>query len=71
MLIFTFNDLSVKINSKIWEVIVYTKGDVENGAIPAGQSCGLIDTIMDVDDIITNFTKKAEDLLKKATAKIF
>ena len=45
--------------------IVYTKGDVDNGAIPAGQTCGLIDDILDVDDIITTFSNKAEQILKK------
>ncbi|TXT60072.1 MAG: Nitronate monooxygenase [Promethearchaeota archaeon] len=50
--------------------LVYTEGDVENGAIPVGQSCGLIHEIRDVDDIITKFTKGAEELLKKACTKI-
>lgn len=50
--------------------IVYTKGDVEEGAIPVGQSCGMINEIRDVDDIITSFTKKTEEILKEACAKI-
>ena len=50
--------------------IVYTEGDIENGAIPVGQSCGLIDSLMDVDDIITTFTKEAEKILKTACSKI-
>jgi len=50
--------------------IVYTEGDVENGAIPVGQTCGMIDSLMDVEDIITSFTKKAEELLKQAVSKI-
>ncbi len=50
--------------------IVYTKGDVENGAIPVGQSCGLIDSIMNVGDIITEFTSKAEELLKNVSSRI-
>jgi NAD(P)H-dependent flavin oxidoreductase YrpB (nitropropane dioxygenase family) len=50
--------------------IVYTEGDVENGAIPVGQSCGVIHEIKDVDDILSSFTKGAEELLKKATSKI-
>jgi len=50
--------------------IVYTQGDVDNGAIPVGQTCGLIDAIMDVDDIISGFTKKAEKLLKKICSNI-
>ena len=50
--------------------IVYTEGDVENGAIPVGQSCGIINDLMDVDDIVSGFTKKAEELLKNAVSKI-
>ncbi len=50
--------------------IVYTEGDIDNGAIPVGQTCGLIDAIMDVDDIISGFTKKAEELLKKICSNI-
>lgn len=50
--------------------VVYTKGDVENGAIPVGQTCGLIDSIMDVDDIISSFSNKAEKILKALCAKI-
>jgi len=50
--------------------IVYTKGDVENGAIPVGQTCGLIDSIMDVEDIITNYTKEAELILKNLCSNI-
>lgn len=50
--------------------IVYTKGDVENGAVPVGQTCGLIDSIMDVEDIITNFSNGAEKILKKLCSQI-
>lgn len=50
--------------------IVYTKGDVENGAIPVGQSIGLIDEVLSVGDILSGFTKKAEELLKKAVSNI-
>jgi enoyl-[acyl-carrier protein] reductase II len=50
--------------------IVYTKGDVVNGAVPVGQTCGLIDSILDVDDIISDFTIKAEKLLKKICSNI-
>ncbi|MHA1508596.1 MAG: NAD(P)H-dependent flavin oxidoreductase, partial [Promethearchaeota archaeon] len=38
--------------------IVYTQGDVEDGAIPVGQTCGMIDS------------KKAEVILKNLSAKI-
>ncbi|MFX1385112.1 MAG: NAD(P)H-dependent flavin oxidoreductase, partial [Promethearchaeota archaeon] len=51
--------------------IVYTEGDVENGAIPAGQSCGLIDSIIYVEDIISSYTKKAEELLKAISSRVY
>jgi enoyl-[acyl-carrier protein] reductase II len=50
--------------------LVYTEGDVEDGAIPAGQSVGLIDTLEDVDDIVQGYTKKAEQILRNLTSKI-
>jgi len=50
--------------------IVYTDGDVDDGAVPVGQSCGLINSIMDVDDVISGFTKKAEEILKKISSNI-
>jgi NAD(P)H-dependent flavin oxidoreductase YrpB (nitropropane dioxygenase family) len=50
--------------------IVYLEGDVDNGAVPVGQSCGLIDSINDVDDIISSFTKKAEEMLKNIGSRI-
>jgi len=50
--------------------IVYTQGDVENGAVPAGQTCGMINSVMDVGDIITTFSKQAEDILKNLGSKI-
>ena len=50
--------------------IVYTDGDVDNGAVPIGQSCGLINSIVDVDDLIGGFTKKAEDILKNIGSNI-
>ncbi|TFG03300.1 MAG: nitronate monooxygenase [Promethearchaeota archaeon] len=51
-------------------MIVYTDGDVEEGAIPVGQTVGLIDSLMDVDDIITSFTNDAEKILKNLCSKI-
>ncbi|MHA1803310.1 MAG: NAD(P)H-dependent flavin oxidoreductase [Promethearchaeota archaeon] len=51
-------------------MIVYTEGDVENGAIPVGQTVGLIDSIRDVDDILSEFTKKAEEKLKNLCSNI-
>ncbi len=50
--------------------IVYTEGDVEDGAIPIGQTAGLIDDILDVDDIITSFTKEAEKIFKDICSHI-
>ena len=50
--------------------IVYTQGDVENGAVPVGQTCGMIDSVMDVGDIITTFSKQAEKILKNLCVKI-
>ena len=50
--------------------IVYTEGDTVNGAVPVGQTCGLIDSIIDVDDIVSGFSKKAEELLKNLCSNI-
>jgi NAD(P)H-dependent flavin oxidoreductase YrpB (nitropropane dioxygenase family) len=50
--------------------IVYTKGDTVNGAVPVGQTVGLIDSILDVDDIISGFTSKAEKILKNLCSNI-
>ncbi|MFO8017102.1 MAG: nitronate monooxygenase [Promethearchaeia archaeon] len=49
--------------------LVY-RGDVENGAVLAGQTVGLIEHAMDVDDILSTFTKKAEKQLKRSVGKI-
>lgn len=51
-------------------MIVYTEGDVVDGAIPVGQTVGLIDSLMDVGDILTSFTKEAEKILKNLCSKI-
>jgi enoyl-[acyl-carrier protein] reductase II len=50
--------------------IVYTKGDVDNGAVPAGQTCGLIDSVIDVEDIVAGYSKKAEQILKNLCSRI-
>jgi len=67
-------ELSFEMNEYIEDLrryeIVYTEGDVENGAVPVGQTVGLIDNILSVDDILSDFTKGAESLLKKACSKI-
>ena len=49
--------------------LVY-KGEVEDGAVLVGQTIGLIDKPMDVDEIVAGFSKKAEELLKKAASKV-
>jgi hypothetical protein len=50
--------------------LVYTKGDTVDGAVPVGQTVGLIDSILDVDDIVKGFTNKAEKILKNLCSKI-
>jgi enoyl-[acyl-carrier protein] reductase II len=50
--------------------IVYTKGDIVDGAVPVGQTVGLIDSILDVDDIVSGFTTEAEKILKNLCSKI-
>ncbi len=50
--------------------LVYTKGDTVDGAVPVGQTVGLIDSILDVDDIVSGFTNKAEKILKNLCSKI-
>ena len=43
---------------------------MDNGAVPVGQTVGLIDDLRDVDDIITDFSNKAEEILKKLCSNI-
>ena len=50
--------------------LVYTKGDIVDGAVPLGQTVGLVDSILDVDDIVSGFTKKAEEILKNLCSRI-
>ena len=50
--------------------IVYTEGDVDNGAVPVGQTVGLINSYMDVDEIVAGFTKEAEKILKNLCTTI-
>ncbi|MFW9827187.1 MAG: NAD(P)H-dependent flavin oxidoreductase [Candidatus Thorarchaeota archaeon] len=63
-------DMDEYLNDLLAYELVYTKGDTVNGAVPVGQTVGLIDSIMDVDDIISDFTKKAEKILKNLCSKI-
>jgi enoyl-[acyl-carrier protein] reductase II len=50
--------------------VVYTKGDTVNGAVPVGQSCGLVHSILGVDDLISGYTKKVENIMKNLCSKI-
>lgn len=50
--------------------LVYTKGDTVDGAVPIGQTCGLIDSIVDVDDLVSGYTKEAEKILKNLCSNI-
>ncbi|MFX1340604.1 MAG: NAD(P)H-dependent flavin oxidoreductase [Promethearchaeota archaeon] len=49
---------------------VYLKGDLVTGAIPLGQSCGVIHSIDKVSDIIESIVKVAEEQLKKSSRYI-
>jgi enoyl-[acyl-carrier protein] reductase II len=49
--------------------LVYTKGDTVDGAVPVGQTVGLIDSILDVDDIVSGFSNEAEQILKNLFSK--
>ncbi|MHA1254940.1 MAG: NAD(P)H-dependent flavin oxidoreductase [Promethearchaeota archaeon] len=49
---------------------VYLEGDLVTGAIPLGQSCGVIHGIDKVPDIIESMVKIAEEQLKKSSKYI-
>jgi enoyl-[acyl-carrier protein] reductase II len=63
---FSMQELDKEI--KIHELVYH--GDVENGAVLVGQSVGLIDSEGDVGDIISSFSHKAEEILKKSVSRI-
>jgi len=46
---------------------VYLEGDLVSGAIPLGQSCGLVRDIKSVSEIIESIVKVAEEQLKKVS----
>ena len=46
---------------------VYLRGDLVTGAIPLGQSCGVIHSVDKVPDIIESIVKVAEEQLKKSS----
>ena len=46
---------------------VYLEGDLVTGAVPLGQSCGIIHSIDKVPDIIESIVKIAEEQLKKSS----
>ena len=45
-------------------------GNIENGAVPLGQSIGMINSIEKVSDIIESLVKSAENYLKNAVNSI-
>ncbi len=47
---------------------VYKEGDLENGAIPAGESVGTIEDMPSVDEILQRMEKDAEACLRRAYA---
>ncbi len=49
---------------------IYTHGDTEHGAIPAGQTLGLINSVESVEDILSDIEKEAERMLKQASQYI-
>lgn len=51
-------------DQKNYEIVYY--GDIENGAVPLGQSCGIIHSLENVRDIIENIVKEAEIYLKNS-----
>ncbi len=54
-------------DAKYYEM-VYLDGDLVNGAIPLGQSCGLIKQIEKVPDIIESMVKVAEQQIRKVSS---
>ena len=50
--------------------IVYTEGDIIEGAVPLGQSAGIINTIEQVQNIIDDVVNTAEKLLKNAASYV-
>ena len=46
--------------------LIYKNGDVENGAIPAGQSVGTIEDLPSVEEILDRIEKEAEACLRRA-----
>ena len=49
---------------------VYLKGDLKTGAIPLGQSCGLIYSLDSVPEIIESIVKTAEERLRRVASFI-
>lgn len=46
--------------------LVYKQGDIDNGAVPAGESCGTIEDMPSVDEILQKIEKDAEVSLRRA-----
>ncbi|MFX0025707.1 MAG: NAD(P)H-dependent flavin oxidoreductase [Candidatus Hermodarchaeota archaeon] len=55
-------------DQKRYEAVYY--GDVENGVVPLGQSCGIIYKLEDVKNIIENTVSEAERYLENSMNKI-
>ncbi|MHA1732596.1 MAG: NAD(P)H-dependent flavin oxidoreductase [Promethearchaeota archaeon] len=47
---------------------IYTHGDTVHGAIPAGQTVGLVDSVESVEDILDTIEKEAEAMLRRAAS---
>ena len=63
-------DIQTLIDEVVAYEIVYTEGDIFEGAVPLGQSIGVINAIESVPTIIDNIVSMAEKLLKNAASNI-
>ncbi|GAB4315892.1 MAG: nitronate monooxygenase family protein [Promethearchaeota archaeon] len=62
----SYEDL-VKIN-EAYEIVY--KGDIQHGAVPLGQSAGLVHEIESVRDVIERVVREAEEILRKAPSLV-
>jgi enoyl-[acyl-carrier protein] reductase II len=63
-------DIQMLIDEVVAYEIVYTEGDIFDGAVPLGQSIGAINSIESVPIIIDEIVSTAEKLLNSAASKI-
>jgi len=63
-------DIQTLIDEVVAYEIVYTEGDIFDGAVPLGQSIGAINSIESVPSIIDEIVSTAEKLLKSAASNI-